>query len=71
MSEYHEKINVFRGNIPNIQELRTNPTPELEAQFLSYKQEIESSKLVPGDIIEIRDSFKIPCDLILLQGRFS
>ncbi len=34
-----------------------------------YDKEVDSTDLVPGDIIEINPDEKIPCDLILLDGQ--
>jgi len=56
MSEYHERLHVFRGKIPTIHDLRINAGVELETQLKSIKLEIDSSDLVPGDIIEVKDN---------------
>ena len=34
----------------------------------NYMKEIDSTMLVPGDVIEIPENVSIPCDLVLLSG---
>lgn len=36
--------------------------------LLTLIEEISSTKLVPGDLVEITDELSIPCDLVLISG---
>jgi len=44
------------------------PVNVLRGQSENEMLQIESKDLVPGDIIEIPENSKVPCDLILLEG---
>jgi len=37
--------------------------------FLYFNQTIDSSELVPGDVVEVEPDAKIPCDLVILDGK--
>ena len=36
---------------------------------MHFSEEIDSSDLVPGDVIEVTPDEKVPCDLVLLEGQ--
>lgn len=55
MANYTCSVRVMRG---------TNGLPATEADL----KEINSSELVPGDVIEIPENTAMPCDLVLLTG---
>ena len=59
MSKFETKINVFR--IPN------NDNKDIEiAELIKHKKTISSKELVPGDVVEIPEYEKLPCDIIVL-----
>ncbi len=63
MADSDTKVNVFRGLNKYDPLINKNNEP-----LQTYKQEIFSSNLVQGDLIQIQDNQVIPCDLILLNG---
>lgn len=52
------KVTVFRKKLPRG-----------ARAFKEYTEEIDSTDLVPGDIIEVTPDEVVPCDLILLEGQ--
>ena len=44
----------------------------LDAQtgtYVQYSEEIDSTELVPGDVMSVPQGSKVPCDLVLLEGQ--
>ena len=45
---------------------KTDPSTN---EMVQYSEEIDSTELVPGDVIEIEANSKVPCDLVVLEGQ--
>lgn len=52
------RVKVFRKKLP-----------KGARAFVHFSEEIDSSDLVPGDVIEVTPDEKVPCDLVLLEGQ--
>lgn len=64
MVDHDAKVNAFRG-LDNLVSLQVDAAQNLN----SFKVEILSSDLIPGDLVQIQDNQIIPSDLILLNGK--
>lgn len=61
MSAYSIQVNVYRG----IREKENIFKKDLSI----YKKIIDSTELIPGDIIEIPENLFMPADIFLLNGK--
>ena len=64
MVDYDAKVNVFRGLDRSV-----SIQGDALQTLYSYKVEVLSSDLIPGDLVQIQDNQIIPSDLILLNGK--
>lgn len=71
------EINLIRGEQKKINKMSESTKvkvfrkklPKAAREFKEFIEEIDSSELVPGDIIEVTPDEKVPCDLVLLEGQ--
>ena len=61
MSAYSIQVNVYRG----IREKENIYKKDLSI----YKKIINSTELIPGDVIEIPENLFMPADIVLLNGK--
>ncbi|KAM3128083.1 hypothetical protein pb186bvf_019784, partial [Paramecium bursaria] len=65
MTEIVTVEHVFRGNNPIVIE---KEEVIIQKSIYENKQQIISKQIVPGDLIEVKDGWTVPCDCILLNG---
>jgi cation-transporting P-type ATPase 13A2 len=58
MSKFETMVNVYRID-------QANDDISID-ELIKYKKTIKSTELVPGDVVEIPEYEKLPCDIIIL-----
>jgi cation-transporting ATPase 13A3/4/5 len=66
MSAYQSEEAVFRGAGEHISIV--DNALRLQEGIKLFRSMVSSVDLVPGDLIEVRDNWTLPCDCILLNG---